>query len=160
MDGNLPGSSVHGISQARQLEWVAISFSRRSSRTRDWTWSLTQVSNSGLLHCRRTLYWLSPPGKPWPPGDTWKETQDGQLTPEGLSEYTSLKELRKAGKLREKVTHGVSADTSREPGSQIKAQEVVFYTPSFSQSLAMRHSRQVMDPWMRYLSAAEGTFPV
>ena len=30
-----PGSSVHGISQARILEWVAISFSRGSSRPRD-----------------------------------------------------------------------------------------------------------------------------
>ena len=28
IDYNLPGSSVHGISQARILEWVAISFSR------------------------------------------------------------------------------------------------------------------------------------
>ena len=27
MDYNLPGSSVHGILQARILEWVAISFS-------------------------------------------------------------------------------------------------------------------------------------
>ena len=32
-----PGSSVHGISQARILEWVAISFSRRSSPPRDQT---------------------------------------------------------------------------------------------------------------------------
>ena len=31
------GSSVHGIFQARILEWVAISFSRGSSQTRDWT---------------------------------------------------------------------------------------------------------------------------
>ena len=30
MDGGLPGSSVHGIFQARVLEWVAIAFSRRS----------------------------------------------------------------------------------------------------------------------------------
>ena len=30
-----PGSSVHGISQARILEWVAISFSRGSSLPRD-----------------------------------------------------------------------------------------------------------------------------
>ena len=29
MDSSLPGSSVHGISQARILEWIAISFSRR-----------------------------------------------------------------------------------------------------------------------------------
>ena len=34
---SLPGSSVHGIFQARILEWVAISFSRGSSRPRDGT---------------------------------------------------------------------------------------------------------------------------
>ena len=37
MDGNLPGSSVHGILQARTLEWVAIPSSRGSSWPRDWT---------------------------------------------------------------------------------------------------------------------------
>ena len=37
MDCSLAGSSVHGIFQARILEWVAISFSRRSSQLRDWT---------------------------------------------------------------------------------------------------------------------------
>ena len=37
MDCNLPGSSIHGILQARILEWVAISFSRGSSWPRDWT---------------------------------------------------------------------------------------------------------------------------
>ena len=34
---SLPGSSVHGIFQARILEWVAISFSRGSSRARNRT---------------------------------------------------------------------------------------------------------------------------
>ena len=38
MDFSLPGSSVHGILQARILEWVAISFSRESSQPGDWTW--------------------------------------------------------------------------------------------------------------------------
>ena len=37
MDCSLPGSSVHGVFQARILEWVAISFSRRPSQPRDWT---------------------------------------------------------------------------------------------------------------------------
>ena len=37
MDCSLPGSSVHGILQARILEWVAISFSRGSSQHRDQT---------------------------------------------------------------------------------------------------------------------------
>ena len=32
-----PGSSVHGISQARMLEWVAISFSEGSLHTREGT---------------------------------------------------------------------------------------------------------------------------
>ena len=37
--------------QARILEWVVISFSRRIFPT--------QESNMGLLHCRQILYWLS-----------------------------------------------------------------------------------------------------
>jgi len=49
-DCSPPGSSVHGIFQARILEWIAIPFSRGSP---------TQGSNTGLLcliHCRRILY--------------------------------------------------------------------------------------------------------
>ena len=38
MDRNPPGSSVHGILQARILEWVAIPFSRVSFQSRDQTW--------------------------------------------------------------------------------------------------------------------------
>ena len=37
-DYSLPGSSVHGIFQARVLEWVATAFSRGSSQPRDRTW--------------------------------------------------------------------------------------------------------------------------
>ena len=37
VDCSPEGSSVHGILQARILEWVAISFSRGSSRLRVWT---------------------------------------------------------------------------------------------------------------------------
>ena len=47
-----PGSSVHGISQVRVLEWVAISSFP------------TQGSNLGLLHCRQMLYHLSHQGSP------------------------------------------------------------------------------------------------
>ena len=52
MDGSLPGSSVHGILQARILEWVAISSSRGYSQPRDGT----QVP---VPHCRWVLYHLS-----------------------------------------------------------------------------------------------------
>ena len=51
MDCSPPGSSVHGILQARILEWVAISFSKGIF--------LTQGSNPSLLHCRETLNLLS-----------------------------------------------------------------------------------------------------
>ena len=44
----LPGSSIHGIFQARLLEWVAISFS--------------MGSNPGLLNCRQILYHLNHKG--------------------------------------------------------------------------------------------------
>ena len=37
MDCSLPDSSVHGIFRVRLLEWVAISFSRGASPSRDWT---------------------------------------------------------------------------------------------------------------------------
>ena len=33
-----PGSPIHGIFQAKILEWISISFSRGSSWLRDWTW--------------------------------------------------------------------------------------------------------------------------
>ena len=38
MDCGLPCSSVHGVLQARILEWVTISFSKGSSEPRDRTW--------------------------------------------------------------------------------------------------------------------------
>ena len=46
-----PGSSVHGISQARILKWVAISFSRESSWSRDQTF----ISYISCID-RRVLY--------------------------------------------------------------------------------------------------------
>ena len=56
MDCSLPCSSIHGIFQARVLQWVAIFFSRGVF--------LTQGSNPGLPHCRQTLYRLSHQGSP------------------------------------------------------------------------------------------------
>ena len=50
-----PGFSVHGISQARTLEWVAIIVSRGSSQPRDRT--------QGLPHCRQALLPSEPPEK-------------------------------------------------------------------------------------------------
>ena len=60
MDCSLPGFSIRGIFWASVLVWVAISFSKGSSRPRNWT----QVSNPGLQHCRQTLDPLSQQGSP------------------------------------------------------------------------------------------------
>ena len=55
MDWSLPGFFLHGISQARILEQVAISFSRGSSQPRDWT-CISCISCIG----RRILYhWVT-----------------------------------------------------------------------------------------------------
>ena len=81
MDCSLPGSSVHGIFQARVLEWVAIVFAQScpvlclpmdcspwnylrqnpgvGSRSLLQRIFPTQKSNPGLPHCRLILYQLS-----------------------------------------------------------------------------------------------------
>ena len=59
MDYSPPGSSVHGISQARIVEWVVISFSRGSSRPRD----------RNCVSCVADGFFITqPPGKPRCPG--------------------------------------------------------------------------------------------
>ena len=59
MDCSPPGSSIHGILQARILEWIAISFS--------WGSFPTQGSNPSLLcllHRQESSLSPVPPGKP------------------------------------------------------------------------------------------------
>ena len=55
MDCSPLGSSVHGIFQARILEWVAISYSRGSSQARDLTCiSCTSCIGRWILYCCTT----------------------------------------------------------------------------------------------------------
>ena len=56
MDCSPPGSSLHGILQARILEWVAIPFSRGSSWPRDWT----RVSCIGTQILYHWAIWEAP----------------------------------------------------------------------------------------------------
>ena len=55
MNCSPPGSSIHGISEARILEWVAISFPRGASRPRDGT---------HISHAVGRSFTAEPPGKP------------------------------------------------------------------------------------------------
>ena len=64
MDCSPSGSSLHGILQARILEWVAVSSSRGSSQSRDWTqvscivgrlftvWVTREAAETHLPHCQ------------------------------------------------------------------------------------------------------------
>ena len=64
-DYSPPGSSVHGILQARILEWVAICFSWGSSRPRDWACVSCLLLRQGdsLQAAHTTLNALKPPVK-------------------------------------------------------------------------------------------------
>ena len=58
MDCSLPGSSAHRIFQARVLECVALSFSKGSSRLRDWTWVSHIASRCFTVWATRETQWL------------------------------------------------------------------------------------------------------
>ena len=76
IDGSPSGSSVHGILQARILEWVAIPFSRNGTQvfpTQEW--------NLDLLHCRQILYHLSHQGSPEIEAESKKTNKDNCKNP-------------------------------------------------------------------------------
>ena len=76
LNSSLPGSSVHGILQARILEWLAVPFSRGNSQSRNGTqlsciiggffvekaWLPTTVLLPGKSHGWRSLVGCSPWG--------------------------------------------------------------------------------------------------
>ena len=58
LDSSLPGSYVHGIFQARVLEWVAISFSRGSSQPRNRTRASCIAGRRSIWATREALWFL------------------------------------------------------------------------------------------------------
>ena len=82
-----PGSSIHGILQARILEWVAMPFSRGSSRPRDRT-------HISYIFCIGSATWEAPPCTYTPRNDSWESspptTPAGPLTQGPDSERLSL----------------------------------------------------------------------
>ena len=84
MDCSLPGSSIRGLSQTRMLEWVAIPFSRGSSRLRDGN-PISYVSYIGRWFFTTNAAWEAPSspkcasteslrtGTYWPIESLWME---------------------------------------------------------------------------------------
>ena len=92
----LPDSSVHGISQARILEWVAIFFSRGSSQPRD----RTRVCCTG----RRILYYCA----------IWERTEVGERNLTKMTDIlTSWKHMRHISP--ESPQHSVSPSVPPPP---------------------------------------------
>ena len=94
MDCSLPGSSVHGILQARVLEWVAISLSRGSSQPRDRTlashiagrrftvWATRETVHHRGLECKSRksrATWSN--RKIWPWSTKWSRSKANRVLP-------------------------------------------------------------------------------
>ena len=100
MDCSLPSSSIHGILQARILEWVAISFSRGSSRPRDWTQVSCIIGRCFTVWATREVP-MQPPNYHFSSlscerGWGWRETNDGNVIKNidfGVKWYGFLKGL-------------------------------------------------------------------
>ena len=79
MDCSPPGSSVHGMSQTRILEWVAISFSRECSQPRD---------RSGSHALQADSLPSEPPGKPQNTGVGILSLSPGDLPNPGIEPWS------------------------------------------------------------------------
>ena len=105
MDCNLLGSSVHGISQARILEWVVIPFFKRSSSPMDWTsvswiagrfftiWATREVpSENAVGELQETGMQMKSEregGHPW-----WSSGEDSELPLHRVWVWSLVRELR------------------------------------------------------------------
>ena len=81
MECSLPGSSVHGIFQAKVLERVAISFSRGSSQSRDRT-LVSRIASR--CFSKQTLYHLGLQGSPTDRRKTSKKKKEKNKEEETL----------------------------------------------------------------------------
>ena len=104
MDCNLPGSSIHGILQARILGWVAICFSRGSSWSRGWTWIscimgrlfmawATRQSTLGKVKNSRKGVTVWSVVKHWGDQPDWSEGPLNVAGNRDTSSYSSLKSI-------------------------------------------------------------------
>ena len=132
-DGSPPGSPVPGILQARTLEWVAISFSRCSLRSR---------YRSGIRSRYRSGKWVSLP-VPQDPTDSL-----GVLTgsePGGLPASTPYEGLGNLLQSSPPVPTGV---TSSPKGPTVLLSFLTLHDPSFITSLGFYKRWRMFDFWL------------
>ena len=91
MDCSLPGSSVHGISRARVLEWIALSLSTGSSQLRDQA----HISCTGrqIPALAGRFFTDEPPGKLEPsqrPNKYWSQLDNALSCPKSEASSPTL----------------------------------------------------------------------
>ena len=141
MDGNPPSCSVHGVLQARILEWVAITSSRGSSQPRDGT----------LVFCascigRQILYHLSIWEALPKAVDIYKNVKISQRQPRHTMPWRGAFQL-------EKITHLRSARECKS--SQIKHVEWDIYFNRHAEVFrSLRDSKiaSLKDSWKGFIS--------
>ena len=87
VDCSLPGSSLHGILQARILEWVAISFSKEGPSIFQIGLSRWRTSKESACQCRRHVF------NPWDRKISWRRTWQAApvfLPGESMDRYKKL----------------------------------------------------------------------
>ena len=112
MDCSPLGFSVHGISQARILEWTAISFSREASWPRDPPWVTWQMGFPGGSH--GLPWWLSGKEFTCNVGDLGSRPGSGRLPGEGNGypfQYSCLENSRDRGAWQATVHGDIKSQT-------------------------------------------------
>ena len=141
MDCSPPGSSVHGILQARRLVWVAVSFSRGSSWPRDWT-HVSPALDGGF-------FTTEPPGKPSERLGS-RYSRSGRSLGEGLEgnplQYSCLENPLDRGAWWARV-HGVTKDWIWL-SHQTTTAKIHFHCPSFSSSSYVLFQNRYARPWI------------
>ena len=128
-----PGSSVHGVSQARILEWIAVPFSRVSSSPRDWTlvsWYMI----------------LSIPYSSWGPFIHLSVAQrDGNFSPFPFLSFTVFASLI--------FFPHISGSHTRVLSSEISA-SLLATTPK-RKTMSILVSKLMFPPWLQFTSLPE-----
>ena len=127
MEYSPPGSSVHGILQARILEWVAMPSSRVSSQPRNWT----QVS-SASCHRQEVSLLLVPP-------ENNSCISSVQFSRSVVSNSLGPRELQHARPPCPSPTPGVHSNSRPLSSNPYQFAEHILYANSFHMAQMVKH---------------------
>ena len=128
---SLPGSSVHGIFQARTLEWVTISFSRKASQPGDWTcvsciigrrftiWATREAHLIGASLLAQTVKNLPAMREVWVQSLSWKDPQEKEMAPHSSILAWNIPWKEEPGRLQSMGSQRVGNDWATQTHTHI-----------------------------------------